>query len=365
MWRARRIGAGTLATHAQQANAALQQTSTQTTAQTTTTHGDAGSPQPLQTVVVTGTLIARPAAETAEAITISQATAIKDAGPRECGAGGGPIARTYPASISPLSVGSFTGGGTYANLRGLGTGRTLVLLDGQRLANNAINGNAVDLSGIPFSAIDSIQVLREGASSLYGSDAIAGVINFITKKNYQGGEVELNLNHPQERGGGSAMRQFTFGHGDLVSDGYNFMITGSYSEQQELRATQRSFSAEGFDPALGVAQTNGRGNVARDYHRRQRHFLAARLSGLRRQSLVDHRFRQLRLPVFRRDGLCCRSRARHPGWPPSPRRCRPTTRCSLQYFYTPLQGRPAGPVPVLWVRDDAPASRPTTRRPPG
>ena len=90
-------------------------------------------------------------------------------------------------------MGTFSGGGTYANLRNLGNGRTLVLLDGQRLANNAFIGNAVDLSGIPFSAIDQVEVLREGASALYGSDAIAGVINFITKKNYQGAEVQANF----------------------------------------------------------------------------------------------------------------------------------------------------------------------------
>src|SRR4029077_19010182 len=124
---------------------------------------------------------------------------------------------------------SFTGGGSYANLRHLGNGSTLVLLDGQRLANNAFNGNAVDLSGIPFSAIGSVEVLREGASALYGSGAIAGVINFITKKNYQGLEVQVNFDKPQESGGNSGEADFIFGHGDLANDGYNFMITGSYN----------------------------------------------------------------------------------------------------------------------------------------
>ena len=60
-------------------------------------------------------------------------------------------------------------------------------------------------------------MLREGASALYGSDAIAGVINFITKKNYQGGEIDANFDHPQDPGGGSGDANFTFGHGDLVS----------------------------------------------------------------------------------------------------------------------------------------------------
>jgi iron complex outermembrane recepter protein len=272
-------GAGGLAAYAQQAGTA-QATSTQapaskaataksTTAktraanapillaQTTPPAPASASPPPvLQTVVVTGTLISRPAAETAEAITILKADAIKDQGIVNVEQALDQLTSNVPAINMASAVGSFSGGGTYASLRDLGTARTLVLLDGQRLAPNAFSGNAVDLSGIPFSAIDSVQVLREGASSLYGSDAIAGVINFITKKNYQGAEVQANFDHPQQAGGSSGEADFTLGHGDLVSDGYNFMITGSYSKQDELKATQRSFSAYGFYPTRGYNATN-------------------------------------------------------------------------------------------------------------
>ena len=213
----------------------------------------------LQTIVVTGTMIPRSSAETAEAITIIKASTLKNLGVTNVEQALGTVTSNAPALNIAQSVGTFSGGGTYADLRGLGTGRTLVLLDGHRLANNAFSGNAVDLSGIPFSAISNIQVLREGASALYGSDAIAGVVNFITKRNYQGAEVQANFDHPQGAGGGSGNVSFTFGHGDLVRDGYNFMITGSYSRQQELRATQRSFSAEGFYPTLGVSATNNPG----------------------------------------------------------------------------------------------------------
>jgi iron complex outermembrane recepter protein len=216
---------------------------------------DADTPV-LQEVVVTGSLIKRPAAETAEAVTILKADDLKNQGVVNVEQAINTLTSSSPSVNIAANVGSFSGGGSYANLRHLGEGNTLVLLDGQRMANNAFNGVAVDLSGIPFSAISSVEVLREGASALYGSDAIAGVINFITKKNYQGAEVQVNFDHPQEDGGGSGEADFTFGHGDLVSDGYNFMITGTYSKQQELRATQRAFSAEGFDPALGVPNTN-------------------------------------------------------------------------------------------------------------
>jgi iron complex outermembrane receptor protein len=214
----------------------------------------------LQEVVVTGTMIKRTNAETAEAVTIIKADALKDQGIVNVEQALGTLTSNTPAINMASAVGSFSGGGSYASLRDLGSGRTLILLDGQRLAPNAFNGNAVDLSGIPFSAIDQVEVLREGASALYGSDAIAGVVNFITKKNFQGAELQANFDHPQEPGGGSGQADFTLGHGDLTNDGYNFMITVSYSKQQELQATQRAFSAEGFNPALGVTNTNFPGN---------------------------------------------------------------------------------------------------------
>ncbi len=210
----------------------------------------------MQEVIVTGTLIKRVDAETAEAVTILKADALKDQGITNVEQVMNTLTSSNPSVNIATAVGTFSGGGTYADLRGLGRSRTLVLLDGQRVAVNAFDGQGVDLSGIPFSAIDSVEVLREGASALYGSDAIAGVINFKTKKNYQGAEVQINFDHPQEAGGGSGQADFTFGHGDLVNDGYNFMVTASYAKQQELQATQRGFSAYGFNPAGGVTATN-------------------------------------------------------------------------------------------------------------
>ena len=213
----------------------------------------------LQEIVVTGSMIARPNAETAEAVTILKTDYLKDQGVVNVEQALNTLTSNVPSINIAQSVGTFSGGGSYANLRGLGSGRTLVLLDGQRLANNAFDGNAVDLSGIPFSAIDSVEVLREGASALYGSDAIAGVINFKTKKNYQGAEIQANYDRPQKAGGSSQEVDFTLGHGDLAADGYNFMVTGSFSHQLELQATQRPFSAYGYNPAGGLLNTNDPG----------------------------------------------------------------------------------------------------------
>ena len=221
----------------------------------------AASPGPeLQEIVVTGSMIKRPNAETAEAISIIKADTLKELGITSVQDALSQLTANAPAITVASAVGQFSGGGTYANLRDLGSSRSLILLDGQRLANNANTGNAVDLSGIPFSAIDSVEVLREGASALYGSDAIAGVINFKTKKNYQGADIQVNLDRPQRNGGASGQAQFTLGHGDLDSDGYNVMITGSYTKQDELRATYRDFSAAGFSPGGGYTSTNNPGS---------------------------------------------------------------------------------------------------------
>ena len=86
-------------------------------------------------------------------------------------------ARNDRESISQGLIPGFAG----ANLRGIGEGYTLVLLNGRRLANYAFLGFAVDLSVIPFAALERVEILRDGASSIYGSDAIAGVINIVLK----------------------------------------------------------------------------------------------------------------------------------------------------------------------------------------
>ena len=227
-----------------------------TASQGPTVSSSADTTDQLQEIIVTGSLIKRANAETAEAITILKSDALKDLGIENVEQALNQLTSSNSSLNVASSVGTFSGGGTYPDLRGIGRGRTLVLLDGQRLAPNAFDGLGVDLNGVPFSAIDTIEVLREGASALYGTDAIAGVINFKTKKNYQGAEFQVNFDHPQKTGGGSGVADFTFGHGDLASDGYNLLITASYSKQQELQATQRAFSATGFNPAGGYGSTN-------------------------------------------------------------------------------------------------------------
>ena len=211
----------------------------------------------LQEIVVTGSMIKRINAETAEAVTIVKMDTLKDLGVTSV-EGALALVTANNATITTASnVATFNGGASVASLRGMGPTKTLVLLDGQRLANNVALGSGVDLNTIPFAAIDHIEVLREGASSLYGSDAIAGVINFITKKNLEGGEVNVNYSHPEHPGGSSDNGDLTYGIGNLASDGYNFMISGNYTQQKELTPGQRPFASTGYNPQLGLANFNG------------------------------------------------------------------------------------------------------------
>lgn len=211
----------------------------------------------LQEIVVTGSMIKRVNAESAEAVTIVKMDTLKDLGVTSVEQALALVTSNQSTVTTASNVAAFNGGASVASLRGLGATKTLVLLDGQRLANNVALGSGVDLNTIPFAAIDHIEVLREGASSEYGSDAIAGVINFITKKDYSGGEVNINYSHPQHDGGSSDDVDLSYGIGNLASDGYNLLVTGNYSHQSELTASQRPFASTGYNAALGLANFNG------------------------------------------------------------------------------------------------------------
>lgn len=143
------------------------------------------------------------------------------------------------------SVGGSGGGTKTASLRGLGEEYTLVLLNGRRMAPRG-SGSTIDLNSIPLAAIERVEVLTDGASALYGSDAIAGVVNFITKKDLQGFNVAARYNKPQESGGTSSNLSFTGGFGDFERDGYNVMFSVGHDEQEQLKATDRDFSKSGI-----------------------------------------------------------------------------------------------------------------------
>ncbi len=144
------------------------------------------------------------------------------------------------------------GGGAYANLRGLGPTGTLVLLNGRRLSNQGTSGGSVDLNAIPLEMIQKIEVLKDGASAAYGTDAIAGVINFILKKEYTGLQITGNYSTPTAWGGGQQRKiGASAGYGDLEKQGFNIMASITHNSNVILRGVDRSF-ASGFQPGMGV-----------------------------------------------------------------------------------------------------------------
>lgn len=197
----------------------------------------------LSNVSVTGTAISRPDAATSLPITTYDANELRQQGITSTPQLMQRIVGNSTDAGPGLSTGtSNTGGYSFANLRGLGADKTLVLLNGRRLAVNALNGGAVDLNTIPFAAIERVEILRDGASALYGTDAIGGVINFITKKNLDGGNVDLNYSVPTRDGGGNATTlSATFGKGDFDKDGWNVMGTLSYQRQGAINTNDRDF----------------------------------------------------------------------------------------------------------------------------
>lgn len=140
-----------------------------------------------------------------------------------------------------------------ANLRGQGTAGTLILLNGRRVAAHGLNGGAVDINQIPMAAIERVDVLKDGASAIYGTDAIGGVINFITKKSYQGLNLQV-FGDKTEAGGGDIYRaSIAGGIGNLDTQNWNLMGTLSYSENKALNANQRDFvNAFQLDKGLSV-----------------------------------------------------------------------------------------------------------------
>jgi iron complex outermembrane receptor protein len=200
--------------------------------------------QKLERIQVTGSSIKRVESETALPVTVISRDAIEKSGAVNVE----DILRRLSVNSAQLS--DSTQGAGYAtsnaNLRGLGANSTLVLLNGRRLAGHpfgSIGGSvAVDLNSIPFAAIERIEVLRDGASAIYGTDAVAGVINFITRKDYDKGELTVRYGAPEKNVGGKEHGgSVAFGTGNLDKDGYNFLVTANIKEQTRLEAAKQGW----------------------------------------------------------------------------------------------------------------------------
>jgi iron complex outermembrane recepter protein len=221
----------------------------------------------LQRVEITGSAIKRVDAETSLPVTVIKVDELKQQGYTTVEDIMNTISGNQTLTGTSQAVGAVTGGAAFANLRGLGQNKTLVLLNGRRIANQAIGGagdsSAPDLNTIPLAAIDRIEVLRDGASSLYGTDAIGGVINFITKKDYKGVEITAQYTSPQHSGGKSYEISGGFGRGDLAEDKWNIFGFIDYQHQDVLTTPQRpQFATAAKTSPTGFPASWSQGDVA-------------------------------------------------------------------------------------------------------
>jgi iron complex outermembrane receptor protein len=216
----------------------------------------------MQRVEITGSSIKRLQAETANPLSVIKADEFVKAGVTNVQE----ALMRIPANQSGMGAGNTvggnysglpTGGQASADLRGLGGDKTLVLLNGRRLANHPYDGASVDLNMIPISALDRVEVLRDGASAIYGTDAIGGVINFITKRSVTTTTITGELLRPRLAGGDEERANLSTGFGNLDKDGYNVFGVIDYHKQQSIGSQLREFSQAGYDPARGLDATSG------------------------------------------------------------------------------------------------------------
>ena len=215
-------------------------------AQTTSTDAKAKSDSPTE-VVVTGSMLRKKNATSISPLTVLSSADLEKRG-----------ATTVESVIQTLSInnsgalpnsftanGAFAGGASGASLRGLSTSSTLTLVDGMRMAYYPLaddgSRNFVDINTIPDAIIDHVDVLQDGASATYGADAIGGVINIVTKKQFKGLEIKADAGTSEKGGDDKQHMSFILGHGDLGSDGYNFYVSGEYQHDAQLMNRDRGY----------------------------------------------------------------------------------------------------------------------------
>jgi len=196
----------------------------------------------VERIAVTGSRINRTDIETASPVTVISSDFISKSGYTSVQE----ILSMQPAA-SGMSLGATSnngsGGSATVNLRGMGTQRTLVLMNGRRMVASGTGADSsVDLNTIPVSMIQSIEILKDGASAVYGSDAIAGVVNIITKKDYVGTEITADGSITDKGDGESG--GISLLHGSELAGG-NLVVGLQYSNRGEIIQSDRDFVPAG------------------------------------------------------------------------------------------------------------------------
>ncbi|SFF33429.1 iron complex outermembrane recepter protein [Dyella marensis] len=222
----------------------------------------------LQTITVTGSAVPRIDVETPSPVTVLTAQQIQRSGMTTVSDVVRSISADNSGSIPNAFANGFAAGSSGVALRGLTVNSTLVLVDGHRAASYPVADDGqrsfVDLNTIPLAAVDRIEVLKDGASSLYGADAIAGVVNIILKPNYKGVEGTVDVGTSQHGGGFTRKATLLAGAGDLEKDGHNGYIAIQYQKDNPIWLRQRGFPFNTQDlrsiggPDLNIGQPGQR-----------------------------------------------------------------------------------------------------------
>jgi iron complex outermembrane receptor protein len=228
-----------------------------------------------QRVVVTGSMISRADKETPSPVQVLTADDLAKSGFTTVSEVLSNLTSNGQGALSQSFSGAFAGGGAGVALRGLTVGATLVLIDGHRMAPYPLSDDGqrafVDISSIPFDAVDHIDVLKDGASSTYGSDAIAGVVNIVLKKKFNGTTVSAETGAAQHGGGTTNHFTVTHGIGDLDTDGYNLFGTFEYRHEDPIKLSDRDnqqwangdwTSRGGINLTRGVPNAQNAGRIA-------------------------------------------------------------------------------------------------------
>ncbi len=202
-------------------------------------------------IVVTGTLFRNSNATSLSPLTVLTTETLQRANITTINDAIRSVSADSAGSISTGFRNGFSAGGAAVSLRGLGVSSTVVLIDGLRSANFPLNDDGhnayVDLNSIPFSIVDRVEVLKDGASSTYGADAIGGVVNLITKKHFKGLEGSAQ-GGATEKGDGSHYRAtMTAGYGDYQEQGFNFYLNGEYTYDGYITNNSRGYPFNTLD----------------------------------------------------------------------------------------------------------------------
>jgi iron complex outermembrane recepter protein len=215
----------------------------------------------LQEVVVTGSLIKRTDFDTPSPVQVITSEAITQAGYTSVAQVLSNLSANGQGSLAQSNPEAFAAGGSGIALRGLTVGATLTLIDGERMVAYPISDDGersfVDANSIPLLAVDRIDVLKDGASAEYGSDAIAGVVNVVLKKNYQGFETTAEIGTTNHADGTAERVGFIGGIGDLGGDGYNAYLAVEWKHQDNILNINRTSGAWARTNWIPEGGTNG------------------------------------------------------------------------------------------------------------